>query len=124
MWIERTTFTTVYKLPGILRWFEATDIKHVSMGCHICCWSISLFHLFYFPLIGFAHLLFLCNPRTCGADHLVPAGECHRDHGVHQREDSDHDQPVPDGLEPPHQPPLHAAQWHRGPSCDGRLRQV
>uniref|UniRef100_A0AAZ3RFL8 Dedicator of cytokinesis 2 n=1 Tax=Oncorhynchus tshawytscha TaxID=74940 RepID=A0AAZ3RFL8_ONCTS len=22
MWIERTTFTTVYKLPGILRWFE------------------------------------------------------------------------------------------------------
>uniref|UniRef100_A0A8C2Z1P9 Dedicator of cytokinesis 2 n=1 Tax=Cyclopterus lumpus TaxID=8103 RepID=A0A8C2Z1P9_CYCLU len=31
MWIERTTFTTVYKLPGILRWFEATDMKHVSM---------------------------------------------------------------------------------------------
>uniref|UniRef100_A0AAZ3NMQ3 Dedicator of cytokinesis 2 n=1 Tax=Oncorhynchus tshawytscha TaxID=74940 RepID=A0AAZ3NMQ3_ONCTS len=30
MWIERTTFTTVYKLPGILRWFEATDMKHVS----------------------------------------------------------------------------------------------
>uniref|UniRef100_A0A8D3CTP5 Dedicator of cytokinesis 2 n=1 Tax=Scophthalmus maximus TaxID=52904 RepID=A0A8D3CTP5_SCOMX len=30
MWIERTTFTTVYKLPGILRWFEATDLKHVS----------------------------------------------------------------------------------------------
>lgn len=29
MWIERTTFTTVYKLPGILRWFEATDVKHV-----------------------------------------------------------------------------------------------
>lgn len=29
MWIERTTFTTVYKLPGILRWFEATDMKHV-----------------------------------------------------------------------------------------------
>uniref|UniRef100_A0A8C7MH58 Dedicator of cytokinesis 2 n=1 Tax=Oncorhynchus kisutch TaxID=8019 RepID=A0A8C7MH58_ONCKI len=24
MWIERTTFTTVYKLPGILRWFETT----------------------------------------------------------------------------------------------------
>ncbi len=34
MWIERTTFTTVYKLPGILRWFEATDMKHVShWGC-------------------------------------------------------------------------------------------
>lgn len=114
MWIERTTFTTVYKLPGILRWFEATDIKHVSMGRHIC----------YFSLMVFADLLFLCNPRTCGADHLVPAGECHRDHGVHQREDSDHDQPVPDGLEPSHQPTLHAAQWHRGPSCDGRLCQV
>uniref|UniRef100_A0A3Q3W6H4 Uncharacterized protein n=1 Tax=Mola mola TaxID=94237 RepID=A0A3Q3W6H4_MOLML len=24
MWIERTTFTTVYKLPGILPWFETT----------------------------------------------------------------------------------------------------
>ncbi|KAJ0050076.1 hypothetical protein NL108_011796, partial [Boleophthalmus pectinirostris] len=31
MWIERATFTTVYKLPGILRWFEASDIKHVSL---------------------------------------------------------------------------------------------
>lgn len=31
MWIERTTFTTVYKLPGILRWFEATDVKHVRL---------------------------------------------------------------------------------------------
>lgn len=31
MWIERTTFTTVYKLPGILRWFEATDMKHVGL---------------------------------------------------------------------------------------------
>ena len=30
MWIERTTFTTVYKLPGILRWFEATEMKQVS----------------------------------------------------------------------------------------------
>ncbi|KAM3924321.1 dedicator of cytokinesis protein 5 [Leptodactylus fuscus] len=26
MWIERTTFTTAYKLPGILKWFE---VKHV-----------------------------------------------------------------------------------------------
>uniref|UniRef100_A0A674PK72 Dedicator of cytokinesis 2 n=1 Tax=Takifugu rubripes TaxID=31033 RepID=A0A674PK72_TAKRU len=32
MWIERTTFTTVYKLPGILRWFEATDIKHTTLS--------------------------------------------------------------------------------------------
>lgn len=36
MWIERTTFTTVYKLPGILRWFEATDMKHVSLQGHVC----------------------------------------------------------------------------------------
>uniref|UniRef100_A0A8C6PYL8 Dedicator of cytokinesis 1 n=1 Tax=Nothobranchius furzeri TaxID=105023 RepID=A0A8C6PYL8_NOTFU len=28
MWIERTTYTTAYKLPGILRWFE---VKSVSM---------------------------------------------------------------------------------------------
>ncbi|KAM4676971.1 dedicator of cytokinesis protein 5 [Discoglossus pictus] len=27
MWIERTTFTTAYKLPGILKWFE---VKHVQ----------------------------------------------------------------------------------------------
>ncbi|KAL0974067.1 hypothetical protein UPYG_G00214930 [Umbra pygmaea] len=32
MWIERTTFTTVYKLPGILRWFEATDMKHSTIS--------------------------------------------------------------------------------------------
>ncbi|XP_062332902.1 dedicator of cytokinesis protein 2 [Osmerus eperlanus] len=32
MWIERTTFTTVYKLPGILRGFEATDTKHTTLS--------------------------------------------------------------------------------------------
>uniref|UniRef100_A0A1A7XW30 Dedicator of cytokinesis 2 n=1 Tax=Iconisemion striatum TaxID=60296 RepID=A0A1A7XW30_9TELE len=32
MWIERATFITVYKLPGILRWFEATDIKHTVLS--------------------------------------------------------------------------------------------
>ncbi|KAF7653372.1 hypothetical protein LDENG_00083840 [Lucifuga dentata] len=32
MWIERTTFTTIYKLPGILRWFEATDMKHTNLS--------------------------------------------------------------------------------------------
>ncbi|XP_034036941.1 dedicator of cytokinesis protein 2-like isoform X2 [Thalassophryne amazonica] len=32
MWIERTTFTTVYKLPGILRWFEAADMKHTTLS--------------------------------------------------------------------------------------------
>uniref|UniRef100_A0A4W4F8J4 Dedicator of cytokinesis 2 n=1 Tax=Electrophorus electricus TaxID=8005 RepID=A0A4W4F8J4_ELEEL len=31
MWIERTTFYTAYKLPGILRWFEAMSISHVSI---------------------------------------------------------------------------------------------
>ncbi|KTF96822.1 hypothetical protein cypCar_00028607 [Cyprinus carpio] len=31
MWIERTTFLTAYKLPGILRWFEATSMTHVSL---------------------------------------------------------------------------------------------
>ncbi|XP_016426510.1 dedicator of cytokinesis protein 2-like [Sinocyclocheilus rhinocerous] len=36
MWIERTTFITAYKLPGILRWFEATSMTHVSLcSCHI-----------------------------------------------------------------------------------------
>lgn len=31
MWIERTTFTTAYKLPGILRWFEVKSVSTVSM---------------------------------------------------------------------------------------------
>ncbi|XP_072573617.1 dedicator of cytokinesis protein 2 [Paramormyrops kingsleyae] len=32
MWIERTTFYTAYKLPGILRWFEATSISHTTIS--------------------------------------------------------------------------------------------
>ncbi|XP_076861923.1 dedicator of cytokinesis 2 [Brachyhypopomus gauderio] len=32
MWIERTTFFTAYKLPGILRWFEATSISHTTVS--------------------------------------------------------------------------------------------
>lgn len=31
MWIERTTYTTAYKLPGILRWFEVKFASEVSM---------------------------------------------------------------------------------------------
>lgn len=30
MWIERTTYTTAYKLPGILRWFEVKSVSTVS----------------------------------------------------------------------------------------------
>lgn len=26
MWIERTIYTTAYKLPGILRWFEVKSV--------------------------------------------------------------------------------------------------
>ncbi|RXN28358.1 dedicator of cytokinesis 2 [Labeo rohita] len=32
MWIERTTFVTAYKLPGILRWFEATSMTHTTVS--------------------------------------------------------------------------------------------
>ncbi|XP_060771126.1 dedicator of cytokinesis protein 2 [Neoarius graeffei] len=32
MWIERTTFFTAYKLPGILRWFEATSMTHTTVS--------------------------------------------------------------------------------------------
>lgn len=31
MWIERTTYVTAYKLPGILRWFEVVSASPVSM---------------------------------------------------------------------------------------------
>eukprot|EP00063_Salmo_salar_P064901 XP_014039736.1 PREDICTED: dedicator of cytokinesis protein 1-like [Salmo salar] len=27
MWIERTTYTTAYKLPGILRWFQVRSVS-------------------------------------------------------------------------------------------------
>lgn len=30
MWIERTTYVTAYKLPGILRWFEVVSASPVS----------------------------------------------------------------------------------------------
>lgn len=30
MWIERTSFVTAYKLPGILRWFEVVHMSQVS----------------------------------------------------------------------------------------------
>uniref|UniRef100_A0A673CPR4 Dedicator of cytokinesis 1 n=1 Tax=Sphaeramia orbicularis TaxID=375764 RepID=A0A673CPR4_9TELE len=32
MWIERTTYTTAYKLPGILRWFEVTSVSTVEIS--------------------------------------------------------------------------------------------
>lgn len=72
MWIERTTFTTVYKLPGILRWFEATDIKHVSMRVHACCWAAFLFYYFYFPLFVFAHHLVFVTLRLTVQTTLSP----------------------------------------------------
>lgn len=31
MWIERTSFITAYKLPGILRWFEVVHMSQVSL---------------------------------------------------------------------------------------------
>uniref|UniRef100_A0A8L0DNM7 Dedicator of cytokinesis 1 n=1 Tax=Oncorhynchus mykiss TaxID=8022 RepID=A0A8L0DNM7_ONCMY len=30
MWIERTTYTTAYKLPGILRWFDVRSVSTIS----------------------------------------------------------------------------------------------
>ncbi|XP_035265264.1 dedicator of cytokinesis protein 2 isoform X1 [Anguilla anguilla] len=32
MWIERTTFLTAYKLPGILPWFEVTNTTHMTIS--------------------------------------------------------------------------------------------
>uniref|UniRef100_F6XFM6 Dedicator of cytokinesis 2 n=1 Tax=Xenopus tropicalis TaxID=8364 RepID=F6XFM6_XENTR len=32
MWIERTTFFTAYRLPGILRWFEVTSMSHATIS--------------------------------------------------------------------------------------------
>lgn len=30
MWIERTTYTTAYSFPGILKWFEVRQVSTVS----------------------------------------------------------------------------------------------
>ncbi|XP_075065915.1 dedicator of cytokinesis protein 2 isoform X2 [Mixophyes fleayi] len=32
MWIERTTFVTAYRLPGILRWFEVTSMSNTTIS--------------------------------------------------------------------------------------------
>ncbi|XP_070790171.1 dedicator of cytokinesis protein 2 [Pituophis catenifer annectens] len=32
MWIERTSFTTAYKLPGILRWFEVVSMSQTTIS--------------------------------------------------------------------------------------------
>ncbi|XP_044152045.1 dedicator of cytokinesis protein 1 [Bufo gargarizans] len=32
MWIERTTYATAYKLPGILRWFEVKSVNTVEIS--------------------------------------------------------------------------------------------
>lgn len=32
MWIERTIYTTAYKLPGILRWFEVKSVFMVEIS--------------------------------------------------------------------------------------------
>ncbi|XP_072413688.1 dedicator of cytokinesis protein 1 isoform X1 [Chiloscyllium punctatum] len=32
MWIERTTYVTAYKLPGILRWFEVKSVSMVEIS--------------------------------------------------------------------------------------------
>lgn len=73
----------------------------------------------FIPFTLMWYLFFFLPP-----DDSFSPGERHRDHGVHQWEDSHHDQPVSDWLEPSHQPPLHAAQRYCGPGCHGRLRQV
>lgn len=31
MWIERTTYVTIYCFPGILKWFEVKSISVVSI---------------------------------------------------------------------------------------------
>lgn len=35
MWIERTTYTTAYSFPGILKWFEVKQITTVSFACEL-----------------------------------------------------------------------------------------
>lgn len=34
MWIERTTYITAYRFPGILKWFEVKSVSVVRIGPH------------------------------------------------------------------------------------------
>lgn len=57
MWIERTTFCTAYKLPGILRWFEATNITHVSVSQKIVRQALILISSVYCKIVTIFLLL-------------------------------------------------------------------
>lgn len=52
MWIERTSFVTAYKLPGILRWFEVVSMSQVCINML----SILLSELMY-SLINYSVLM-------------------------------------------------------------------
>lgn len=40
MWIERTTYVTAYRFPGILKWFEVKSVSVVRNTPADVLWSI------------------------------------------------------------------------------------
>lgn len=111
MWIERTTYITAYRFPGILKWFE---VKSVSVVRILPRGKTLDFH----AQTDFKSRL------LWSAGGNQPSGECHRNHGDGQWEAR---QPgAAAGVWPlaVHQPAVHDAEWHRWPCRHGRILQL
>lgn len=81
MWIERTTYITAYRFPGILKWFEVKSVSVVRSSpvaqnvCYFMYFSISM-------ALNNTFLLAFIPARLAGGDQSF--GECHRNHGDDQ----------------------------------------
>lgn len=36
LWVDRTTFSTVHSFPGVISWFEVSEMKSVSQYKYMC----------------------------------------------------------------------------------------
>lgn len=76
MWIERTTYVTAYRFPGILKWFEVKSVSVVRRSLDALTGLFVVSYQIHKPTERFA--------RFTGGDQ--PFKECHRNDGEGQRE--------------------------------------
>lgn len=111
MWIERSTYITAYRFPGILKWFEVKSVSVVRERRRAR------------PLASDTRTG-ANGPVAVTAGGSQPSGERHPDHGDGQREAG---QPgAAAGVRPlaVHQPAVHDAERHCRPRRHGRLLQL
>lgn len=112
MWIERTTYITAYRFPGILKWFEVKSVSVVRSRT----WMLRLCRLCVFKLsLG----LLVCR---AGGDQS--SGQRRGDDGDGQREAEQPRAAASLRSLAVHQPAVHDAQRHRRPRRHGRLLQL